>query len=75
MASITIVSGCPGSGKTTLAKGLAGLASEGLHLPSDLFYDFPAAPIDPTLAESHHQNLVVMRALARSARAFAQNSA
>jgi cytidylate kinase len=72
MASITIVSGCPGSGKTTLAKGLARSASQGLHIPSDLFYDFPTAPIDPTLAESHHQNTVIMRALARAARAFAE---
>lgn len=72
MSSITIVSGCPGSGKTTLAKGLARSGAQGLHLPSDLFYDFPATPIDPTLPESHHQNTIIMRALARSARAFAE---
>jgi cytidylate kinase len=72
MSSIVIVSGCPGSGKTTLSKSLARLATQGLHLLSDVFYGFPAKPIDPTRAEAHHQNTVIMRALARSARAFAE---
>jgi len=72
MASIVIVSGCPGSGKTTLSRALARSADQGLHLPSDLFYGFPAHPIDPTRPESRHQNGVIMRALGRSARAFAE---
>jgi predicted kinase len=71
MSSIVIVSGCPGSGKTTLAEGLARSSEQGLHLLSDVFYRFPTAPIDPTRAEAHHQNTVIMRALARSAHAFA----
>jgi hypothetical protein len=37
-----------------------------------VFYGFPAEPIEPTRRESHHQNTVIMRALARSARAFAE---
>jgi predicted kinase len=72
MPSIVIVSGCPGSGKTTLARALALAAPRGLHIPSDLFYTFPAAPIDPTRPESRHQNTVIMQALARSAGAFAE---
>jgi predicted kinase len=72
MSSIVIVSGCPGSGKTTLAKALARSRPQGLHLLSDVFYSFPAQPIEPTSKESHHQNTVIMRALARSARAFAE---
>jgi hypothetical protein len=71
-ASILVVSGCPGSGKTTLARALARSTPAGLHLLSDVFYGFPAAPIDPTRPESHHQNTVILRALARSARAFTE---
>ena len=72
MAPIAIVSGCPGSGKTTLSESLARSTPHGLHLLSDVFYRFPAVPIDPSRTESHHQNTVVMRAVARSARAFAE---
>jgi cytidylate kinase len=70
--AIALVSGCPGSGKTSLSRALADSAPMGVHLVSDVFYRFPAAPIDPTRPESHHQNTVIMRALARSARAFAE---
>jgi predicted kinase len=72
MAPISIVSGCPGSGKTTLSHALARAVPNGLHLVSDRFYEFPAEPIDPTRTESKHQNTVIMRALAASARAFAE---
>jgi len=72
MASIVIVSGCPGSGKTILSESLARCEPRGLHLPTDVFYGFPAEPIDPTLKESHHQNTVIMQALARCASAFAE---
>jgi predicted kinase len=70
MATLTIVSGCPGTGKTTLARALASRGPDGLHLISDAFYEFPAHPIDPTRAESHAQNTTILRAVARSAGAF-----
>jgi adenylate kinase family enzyme len=72
MPAIVIVSGCPGSGKTTLAKALAQLRPQGLHLLSDVFYRFPTAPIEPTRPESQQQNTVILRALGRSACAFAE---
>ena len=72
MPGIVIISGCPGSGKTTLANALARLRPHGLHLLSDVFYSFPTAPIEPTRPESQQQNTVVMRALGRSACAFAE---
>jgi cytidylate kinase len=73
MASITIVSGCPGAGKTTLARELALLAARGLHLLSDTFYRFPAPPIDPATPAAHQQNSSIMRALGRAAGSFAED--
>ncbi len=73
MASITIVSGCPGSGKTTLALQLASLAERGLHLLSDTFYRFPARPIDPETPAAHQQNASIIRALGRAAASFAED--
>jgi chloramphenicol 3-O-phosphotransferase len=72
VSPIVIVSGCPGAGKSTLARALSRAAVRGLHLDSDWFYGFPAAPIDPATPEAHDQNTIVMRALARSAGAFAE---
>lgn len=72
MASILIVSGSPGSGKTTLSAALANAAPRGLHLASDSFYRFPTHLVDPTTPESHAQNETIMRALARAAGVFAE---
>ena len=70
MASLVIVSGCPGSGKTTLAASLAREATKGLHIESDVFYGFPAKPINPTEPDANRQNGVIMTALGRSSGAF-----
>ncbi|MBW2270196.1 MAG: AAA family ATPase [Deltaproteobacteria bacterium] len=70
MASLIIVSGCPGSGKTALAASLAHSHPQGLHLTSDTFYRFPVRLIDPTETESQQQNTTIMRALARATGAF-----
>ena len=55
MPSITIVSGCPGIGKTTLAEQLARDLENGMHLAAEAFLDAITSPIagdshDPTIA-------------------------
>lgn len=70
MASITIVSGCPGTGKTTLAEWLANQAGQGMHLVADAFYEALAGlpqPGRPALSE--HKAVTV--ATAQAAGVFA----
>jgi dephospho-CoA kinase len=69
--TLTIVSGSPGAGKTTLARALALGSDRGVHIASDLFYSFPVAPIDPTTPESNAQNGVIVRAIGAAAHVFA----
>jgi cytidylate kinase len=69
MATLTIVSGSPGAGKTALARALD--SDRGLHLVTDLFYALPAHPIDPTTPESHAQNGVIAPAIGAAAHEFA----
>ena len=69
---ITIVTGSPGTGKTTLSRWLAARAELGLHLETDLFYRFPAHPIDPSLPQSRAQNHAIVTAFSRAAAAFAE---
>jgi predicted kinase len=69
---ITVVTGAPGAGKTTFSRLLAAQDPRGIHLRSDVFYGFPAHPVDPTKPESHEQNTVVIHALGRAAGAFAE---
>ena len=68
---ITIVTGSPGAGKTTLARALAKAGPRGVHVPADLFFAFPAHPIAPTLPEAHEQNGTIIAAVTRTAAAFA----
>jgi cytidylate kinase len=72
MAAITIVSGCLGTGKTTLSSALAHAEPAGLHCFTDTFYQFPAHPLDPTTPESHAQNTTIMKAIGRATAAFVE---
>jgi cytidylate kinase len=72
MASITIVSGGLGTGKTTLSRALAQTEAAGLHLVADTFFQFPAHLLDPTTPASHAQNTAIMKALGRAAAAFVE---
>ncbi|MBW2446508.1 MAG: AAA family ATPase [Deltaproteobacteria bacterium] len=73
MSRATIVTGAPGSGKTTFSKLLARNDPRGIHFVSDVFYEFPAHPIDPTKPESREQNTAIMRAVGRASGAFVES--
>jgi predicted kinase len=71
LGSLTIITGPPGAGKTTLAARLAKASPRGAHVPGDLFYTFLAYPIHPALPASQQQNTAVIAATTRAAGALA----
>jgi predicted kinase len=72
MGSLTIITGSPGAGKTTLAARLADQSPRGAHVVGDSFYTFLAHPLNPALPEAHQQNAAVITATVRAAAALAQ---
>lgn len=71
---ILILTGTPGSGKTTTAKALAAEGgSAKVHLHSDDFWHFiKNGAVAPYLPEAHQQNAVVVDVLARAAQGYAK---
>jgi predicted kinase len=70
MPSITIVSGCPGSGKSTISKLLAANREMGVRIETDVFYHFLAHRLDPSTPESKPQNTAVVRSFLTTALSF-----
>jgi len=69
---VVIVSGPPGSGKTTVAAALASESERGVHLESDWFYwCIRAGFIGSHLPEANSQNEAVMAIAADAAAGFA----
>jgi predicted kinase len=60
--AILILTGAPGSGKTTVGRLLAERAERAVHLESDRFFHFiVSAYVEPWKPESHQQNSAVMQ--------------
>lgn len=74
MASLTIVSGAPGAGKTTVSRELAQRAPKGVHIVSDEFYFYIVDLIAPSSPESRDQNMTVITAVMRAAVTFASGT-
>ncbi len=65
-----VVSGTPGAGKSSVCTTLAASDPQGVHLATDVFFDFLAHKIDPSLPESDAQNRMVIRAYASAAQVY-----
>jgi len=62
-----LISGCPGSGKTSLAKTLCARSGNAVHVETDVFFRFVENLIDPSRPESRDQNDAIVRAYSQAA--------
>lgn len=69
---LAIIAGCPGTGKTTVARALAERSPRGVHLVSDEFLFFITHYVVPSLPEARAQNETMSRAITRAARAYVE---
>jgi predicted kinase len=70
---ILILTGAPGSGKTTVAALLVERWEQAVHVESDRFFRFVASGyVEPWKPESHEQNTIVMRIVGEAAVGYAR---
>jgi chloramphenicol 3-O-phosphotransferase len=74
MSQIVILSGPSGAGKTGVAEALCERYDRTVHLETDLFYGaLRMGALHPMHARARRQNVMVSRAVARAASAYAQD--
>lgn len=74
MSQIVILSGPSGAGKSSVAEALCERYDRTVHLDADLFYEsIRMGLISPMRPESHRQNIMIARSVARAATAFAES--
>ena len=72
MGSLLVVTGPPGSGKSTVTRILAERATSSVRIEGDAFFGFLAkGAVEPWLAEANPQNAIVTEAAACAAGRFA----
>jgi len=69
---VLVLTGAPGSGKTTVARLLTAQATRAVHVEADCFFSFiTSGYVEPWKPESHEQNKVVMRLVGEAAAGYA----
>jgi adenylate kinase family enzyme len=72
-AEVLILTGPPGSGKSTVARLLTAKRERAAHIESDVFWHFiTSGYVEPWKRESHEQNTIVMEIVADVAARYAR---